>query len=120
MTNPSYIEAAALEALRVMKGKNGDYAPTTEFSNFERAAEFAGVTVEEAMLVQIGIKITRLEAQHDGRKANYEDVDDTLLDLQNYINILRAYRTKQANGAYGVTEPDFSYVGYNTKIEGYM
>lgn len=94
----SYIEAAALEALRVMKGKNQDYAPTTEFSNFERAAEFAGVTVEEAILVQIGIKITRLEAQHDGREANYETVDDTLLDLQNYTNILRAYRTKLSNG----------------------
>ena len=95
MTEPSYIETAALEALRVMKGKNQDYAPTTEFSNFEKAAEFAGVTVDEAISVMIGIKQTRAEALSDGRDINNEALDDTLLDWQNYINILRAWRTRR-------------------------
>ncbi len=94
MSDPSYIEAAALEALRVMKGKNQDYAPTTEFSNFEKAAEFAGVTVREVIRVQIGIKLTRFQALSDGRCVQNEAVDDTLMDLQNYINILRAWDAK--------------------------
>lgn len=110
--NASYIEAAALEALRVMKNKNEDYAPTTEFSNFEKAAEFAGVTVDEAISVMIGIKMTRAEALADGREVNNEALDDTLMDWQNYINILRAWRTKQANGVLKPVEKIHPAEGY--------
>lgn len=106
----SYIEAAALEALRIMKGKNSDYAPTTEFSNFEKAAEYAGVTVEEAIDVMIGIKMTRAEALSDGRQINNEALDDTLMDWQNYINIRRAWRIKNS------TQEDPN----PPSIEGYM
>jgi hypothetical protein len=108
----SFIEAAALEALRVMKGKNEDYAPTTEFSNFEKAAEFAGVTVDEAISVMIGIKQTRAEALADGRQVNNEALDDTLLDWQNYINILRAWRTKQMYDAMDASVAQGTADGY--------
>lgn len=84
---PLIQQSAALLA-RTLKSKNSDYKVDSEFSNFERAAEFAGITPLKVMLAQIGIKYTRIQGLMD---AENEMPDDSLLDLAGYAIIAHAY-----------------------------
>lgn len=80
-----HIDSAANELACTLRGKNRDYAPTTEFSNFEEAAKLAGVEVMQSILLQIGIKYSRLMSLAGGDgKPNFESVRDTLMDLAGY------------------------------------
>lgn len=91
----SYIDAAAQAAAGILTSKRKDYASMGEFSNFEAASEFADVSVEQAIMVLIGVKLARWENLKLSLEPNHESLEDTMLDLQNYINILRAWRTKR-------------------------
>jgi hypothetical protein len=73
---------------RTLKSKNSDYKVDSEFSNFEKAAEFAGITPLQVMLAQIGIKYTRIQGLVD---AENESLEDSLLDLAGYAIIAHAY-----------------------------
>jgi hypothetical protein len=95
MSNPdpnSYIQSSAKLLAETLSGKNGDYAPSGEFSNFEEAAEFADIKPHEVMLAQIGIKYSRIKRllQTD-TSAVYESIQDSLLDLAGYAVIAHAY-----------------------------
>lgn len=85
----SYVQRAAAELVEMLKSKNHDYAPTTEFSNFEKAAEFAGVQPMDAIAVQIGIKYTRLQGLADNKK--HESLRDSFMDLAGYALIAAGY-----------------------------
>lgn len=85
----NHIQRAAAELMEMLKSKNHDYAPTTEFSNFEKAAEFAGVQPMEAVAVQIGIKYTRLQGLADNKK--HEGIRDSFMDLAGYALIAVGY-----------------------------
>jgi hypothetical protein len=77
--------------------KNADYAnDPNPLANFERAKEliswfnsdedktFAGI---------IGIKLARLaELLSSGKKPNNESIDDTFIDLANYVILWAAFR----------------------------
>lgn len=92
----SYIQASAETLAETLLSKNGDYAPTTEFSNFERAAEFSGSRTLGVMLGQIGIKFTRIETlSRDvyNPSPQHESLKDSLLDLAGYAIIAHAYLT---------------------------
>lgn len=94
---PEYIQKAAEELVSTLSRKNKDYAPTDEFSNFRGAAELAGIGTWDAMLVQIGIKYTRLQGLADGLSSpEYESVRDTLLDLAGYSIIAAAWLDKES------------------------
>ena len=82
------------EAYGLVEGKAHDYAELDNvFSNFEFAAQAAGITVEQVFLTLIGIKSARLKQLITNEKEpNYEGIDDTLLDLMNYSGLLKAYR----------------------------
>ena len=85
----SYIQKVAEELAITLSRKNKDYAPTDEFSNFRMAGNLAGLTEWDAILIQIGIKFSRLQslvAEGVGR-AEYEGVRDTLMDLAGYCVI---------------------------------
>ena len=86
--------------LEISKRKSADYTGDDGvFANFERSAKFAGVTVEQGMMVRIADKISRLESLSDGREAQVKDeaIEDTLRDLINYTNILLVYREHGRN-----------------------
>ena len=86
---------------QVVLAKSMDYASRGNvFSNFEKSAEIAGITVEQVFLTLIGVKIARLTELYSGKEPNYESIDDTLLDLSNYSALLIAYRrgTMDAHG----------------------
>lgn len=92
----SEIQKSASILAKTLEGKNKDYAPEDEFSNFNRAAAFVGGGMDNlaVMLTQIAIKFTRLETliRYDGMtEPNYESIADTLLDLAGYSVIAHAY-----------------------------
>ena len=66
------------------------------FANFESSAQFAGVSVEQGILTRLGDKFSRLKntierEESDGVYAD-ESFDDTVVDICNYIVLLRNYR----------------------------
>ncbi|MCK9370812.1 DUF1599 domain-containing protein [Candidatus Dojkabacteria bacterium] len=78
--------------MEIMKKKNADFSG--EFNpvkNFE-GAELAGVTVERVILVRIVDKISRISTLFDKQETvKDETIQDTLIDLMNYTNILSTY-----------------------------
>lgn len=73
-----------------LNGKNKDYAGNSgEFYNFEKAAEFADITVIDVINAQIAIKLTRIQNLKTGQ-ATYESVKDSYLDLAGYAVIAHA------------------------------
>ena len=79
---------------QVHDSKNHDYADVgNPYSNFEGAAQIAGVTVDTVFQVMIGIKLERLrQLVGTDKEANNESVDDSILDLANYAALWGSYR----------------------------
>lgn len=84
----SKIQASIEELAETLQSKNQDYKIDTEFSNFEFAAGYAGVSVEEVLLIQVAIKVSRLASLIKKRKygetPNNEPILDTWKDLAGY------------------------------------
>ena len=82
--------------LNIVKSKNSDYASSSDpFLNFRSAEKNGIATVEVAMLVRMQDKFARiinLVVKKQEAKVKDETVDDTIMDLINYLAILRAYR----------------------------
>lgn len=92
----SYIQDSAHLLVGTLVNKNSDYAPSGEFSNFTKAAEFVGVTEFEAIMIQVGIKLTRINSlMEPGKVATNEPLKDSLLDLAGYAIIAHAYLEKE-------------------------
>lgn len=90
-----YIPAVVEQLRLTLKSKNEDYAPTTEFSNFEQAAALVGVSPRLAIMLQIGIKYSRLTSLIESdAEANFEGIRDTLMDLAGYSMIAVAHMDK--------------------------
>ena len=92
---------AALEknnkkGLELIKSKNHDYAGVKNpFRNF-RACKVIGLSPEQGILLRMLDKMTRagnlLKVE---QKVKDESIEDTILDLMNYANILLVYRQNQ-------------------------
>lgn len=91
----SYIAASAEHLAETLTKKNADYAPTGEFSNFERAAEVAGISVLQLITAQIAIKMTRIDSlmgtPGNPKVVQNESLADSFLDLAGYSVIVHAY-----------------------------
>lgn len=95
-----WIQKAIEELALTLEGKNEDYRIDGEFSNFEYAAEVAGVPVEYVLLAQIGIKLGRLKGLGEKKFVNNESVLDSHKDLAGYAVIAYAYlMSKEAPSA---------------------
>ena len=80
------------EGLELMKKKNKDYSGVIDpFKNF-KSSNVVGVPVERGILVRIMDKVCRISQLLDNQaEVKDEQIKDTLLDLQNYANILNTY-----------------------------
>lgn len=78
--------------------KGDDYAGQEDrLSNFKMAGQIAGNSAEVNCFNLIGTKIARLnQLLNSGVKANFESVDDTLLDLANYTFLLACIRKESS------------------------
>ncbi len=95
-THPIY--QAFAEALDLVEAKAHDYAEDDNvFSNFEFAAQVAGVTTEQVFAVLLGVKVARLgQLIGNDKLPNFESIGDTLLDTMNYAGLLKAYMEQEA------------------------
>lgn len=92
----SEIQRSVSYLAEILQGKNSDYTGgRSEFYNFEKAGEFAGTSPMRAILTQIGIKYTRIDAlsNNTGNVAINEPLKDSLLDLAGYAIIAHAWLT---------------------------
>lgn len=83
-------------ALELMRKKNADYAGSggsDPFANFRRAEALGICTTEQAFLVRMTDKMSRLSSYASKGELSVEDetVYDTLQDLINYSVLLAAY-----------------------------
>ena len=76
------------------KKKAEDYAALSNpYSNFEASARYANISVDQAFDTLIGTKIARLlNLKESCNEPNNESVEDTEIDLANYILLKKAYR----------------------------
>ena len=89
------------DALILMKKKNADYVGSdgvNPFANFKRAEALGICSTEQAFLVRMTDKMSRLSSFASKGKLSVEDetVYDTLIDMINYSVLLAAYiKTKE-------------------------
>lgn len=93
-------EEMCKSALDLMKKKNADYAGgvSDPFANFRRAEALGVCTTEQAFLVRMTDKMSRLSSYAKRGSLSVEDetVHDTLQDLINYSVLLAAFiKSKQ-------------------------
>ncbi len=77
--------------VELMRNKSNDYADGGDaFLNFKTAAQIAGISPEQTLLTLLGMKISRLtQLIGKGKTAKNESVEDTMLDIINYVVLLR-------------------------------
>lgn len=91
-----YHETITREALSIMLTKNRDYAGSkldTAFANFMRSEQMGICSTEQAFLVRMVDKISRLSTFANTGKLEVanEGVRDAVLDLINYLILFGAY-----------------------------
>ncbi len=83
------------QALELVYTKSQDYATNDDpFKNFRDAALFAGITLEQGILVRIGDKFARVRnllEKGENSGAVGEAITDTLNDACNYTAILKTW-----------------------------
>jgi len=88
-------EDMCVSALELMRKKNADYAGggSDPFANFRRAEAMGVCSTEQAFLVRMTDKMSRLATYANSGKLSVEDetVHDTLVDMINYSVLLAAY-----------------------------
>lgn len=98
------------EMMQLMARKGSDYSGdgASTFVSFERIAAFSGITVDQAFMALIGIKVARLQSLNaDGRAPNNESLLDTVKDLANYSVLYLAYnKFKENRNAPGINSSD--------------
>ncbi len=89
------------EGYKLMEKKNADYAGKGDpLANF-RGTEFVNISMEKGILIRMLDKLKRAANLLD-REAQVKDesIEDTLVDLMNYTNILlTAIQMKSKDGA---------------------
>ena len=84
-------EELLTRGLELMKSKAHDYTDNKDnFWNFKETAAISGVTPAQVALVQVGHKVSRLvQLVGNGKEPMNEKIEDTIVDLINYLLILR-------------------------------
>lgn len=98
----NHIQQLYARGVALINKKNADYgADSDPFKNF-RMADMVGVSPDRAILVRVSDKLARVSNLIDKEAAvDDESIDDTILDMINYLAILHAYlRNKNTNSNY--------------------
>lgn len=90
------LESTYASAIAIVRKKNQDYATSDNpFKNFENCTVI-GISPAQGILVRVIDKITRVSNLLDKPNAvQDETIDDTILDIINYMAILKAMIKKK-------------------------
>lgn len=97
LTSKQYIQMvkdAQATELDITTRKNADYSGTQfAFKNFDLVEQLGICSAEEAILVRMADKLSRVSTLiHSGSaRVDDEKITDTLMDLSNYARILMIY-----------------------------
>lgn len=83
----------ANDALRLVAKKTQDYATIDDpYRNF-RMSESVGVSIEKGILVRMCDKLSRIGnlVENNDPSVKNESIEDTLIDIMNYANIMLCY-----------------------------
>lgn len=85
------------DALSIVQNKNQDYAADDDpFQNFRMVEDAGLMSLEEGIAVRMSDKMQRVFNLLDEEAAvDDESLEDTLLDLMNYANILLTHRQNE-------------------------
>ena len=88
------------ECLKILSSKNHDYSELMDpFSNFKVSARVASISPAQAALVLVGTKISRLtQLVGNGKNPMNEKTQDTIVDLINYLMLLKGILDEQNEG----------------------
>ena len=79
-------------ARALMEAKNADYAgPADPWRNLEAASRLGVGTPEQAIFIRLCDKFSRLATAVSGGTLANEGVEDTFVDIINYVVLLSAY-----------------------------
>ena len=94
-------EALQAGKKEILSSKNNDYASSQDaFSNFKFISLVSGIPVEKTFLQFIAVKLARLmELMNKDKEVKNESIDDTLIDMANYVELLYLYRKDYAKNA---------------------
>lgn len=83
--------------VELLRSKASDYADGHDaFINFKTAAQVAGISPEQTLLTLLGMKISRLtQLVGKNKTAKHESSEDTMLDIINYVLLLRGMLQEQ-------------------------
>lgn len=89
------------QALALMRKKNADYTgdSSSPFANFMQSETLTGVDARLGLLMRVGDKMQRLRSfiTQGELKVSQESVDDSIVDIINYmILLLGMFREKQS------------------------
>ena len=102
MNNDEYINKLTKNvnnAINIIIKKSSDYAKSDNpFSTFEMA-KLLGMNVENGIVLRMGDKLSRIAnlLKKDKIMVKDESIEDTLIDLMNYANILLVYLQNKKN-----------------------
>lgn len=124
MANPRF--DAALQRMRAThEAKSHDYAtPENPYANFDFASEVAArfaSPMDQVFATMVGIKLARLGELTRGKTPKHESLDDSFLDLANYVVLWWTQRQRLADapvqaGDVGVAPPDDSVTTYTAWV----
>ena len=89
--NNEFIDA--MKHLQLLKSE--DYNNGKQFITVEDASKMANITVEQGFMFMINLKVLRLNTLINKDNANFESLNDSLIDLANYSNGLYDYKKKE-------------------------
>lgn len=94
-------QALFTRCVDMLRNKSNDYAEGQDaFLNFKTAAQIAGISPEQTLLTLLGMKMSRLtQLVSKGKSAKNESVEDTLLDIINYVVLLRGMMKEQESSS---------------------
>lgn len=97
MNSSPHFQALLDDMLALHLRKGHDYARNENpFSNFEEAADEAGVSVDQVFKVMVGIKNARIrELERSGKSPSNESLADSYMDRLMYCALQLAYQRRQ-------------------------
>jgi hypothetical protein len=103
----------------IMLKKGNDYANEDRLSNFKMVAQIVGIPIDQVIGVFIATKTVRLgNLMSSGKKPDNESVEDNLLDLANYTQLLEMVRLDEdCKPTTGVLNGTSHIIVNNTKKE---